>query len=191
MSFSEYLNYENVAQAMDQALASATEISCQRGRGKCCDRQVPTTKEDRLRIIKAFKNGDLEDSIRTRALERLKDKNDKRCPFLDEQNECSIYNERPLICRSFGVAGEVRPGREHKLIMALNMADSVRSEQYLGASDTVCMACEECQPRIPRRFRASVVEAVTRVSAFIARSRQNKQAVYLHKFMERDLTGTL
>ncbi len=27
---------------------------------------------------------------------------DNRCPFLDEQFHCSIYDQRPIVCRKFG-----------------------------------------------------------------------------------------
>lgn len=93
------------------------------GCGKCCsDPVVPITDADIRRIYnhtqihpKEFtklydeNDGDFDDDCDSwihfqygkRFLGLKKQKGSERCTFLDESNRCSIYEARPMTCRSF------------------------------------------------------------------------------------------
>ena len=60
--------------------------------GKCCSNYLPLTTEEVIRIKKLAKKEN----------KRLLDKNwYNYCPFLNEQNKCDIYDNRPLICKYY------------------------------------------------------------------------------------------
>lgn len=68
-------------------------MNCKRC-GKCCSNILPLNDED-IRKIKEFGNLLKEHKL-------LIDENwYMRCPFLNYKNECDIYEDRPLICRTY------------------------------------------------------------------------------------------
>ncbi len=71
---------------------------------------------------------------------------DYRCPLLDDDNRCSVYEDRPLVCRSFnstvdpkrcipGVAGRASPELESRRVLGeAHRAMGVRFEDCADLS---------------------------------------------------------
>lgn len=83
-------------------------ISCKKGCHYCCSFTIfcppqvvvaiahhirVTIPEDEQQLLRQKLAGDI--AVRNTPMKRA------RCPFLDETNACSIYEKRPLACRSF------------------------------------------------------------------------------------------
>lgn len=90
-------------------------ISCRKGCSACCHTQVSISDDEASLLAKIVQNGLKID------MEKLKDQSrvsksasqwyslsfEKRgCVFLDENKECSIYNDRPSVCRTNHVIGD-------------------------------------------------------------------------------------
>jgi Fe-S-cluster containining protein len=66
------------------------------GCGECCTDIIPLTKRDVKRLKKLVKDKNLNPNRRT-----TNSGNNVCCPFLNDNIECSIYKNRPIICKSF------------------------------------------------------------------------------------------
>jgi Fe-S-cluster containining protein len=82
--------------------------------GECCFREVPVTILDISRIAK-LKNNRIEDIFREiidvelserLALFVLKKKKSGTCVFLDDENKCSIHDNKPNVCRFYNCSPE-------------------------------------------------------------------------------------
>lgn len=51
----------------------------------------------------------------------------QRCPFLDQRNECKVYEVRPFTCRIFGLMGKPKTN-EQALHNMRNLAENYRTE---------------------------------------------------------------
>ena len=65
--------------------------------GGCCSCMLPLTKEEQKRIKQLIKVKNL----KPRSLPVVAVDIDLTCPLLTEDHKCSIYDERPYICRIF------------------------------------------------------------------------------------------
>ena len=72
-------------------------VSCSKGCWYCCQLSVLITEVEARKIVT---------HLRENRNIILIDRNDSRCPFLNEENACSIYPVRPLICRKTLVSSD-------------------------------------------------------------------------------------
>lgn len=99
----------NYLQARDMALsANAVEgASACVGDGACCTAEVPIYTSDMLRITQDIQSGDISRQTVSDAIKRANDPSKAAaCPFLTDDNLCSIYDSRPYICVAWGIGGE-------------------------------------------------------------------------------------
>lgn len=71
---------------------------CQRGKGECCEPDIVIGEGDASLIQRGFMDGKIPKAILEKAVENALDLSRDRCPFLGEDNECTIYDRRPIIC---------------------------------------------------------------------------------------------
>lgn len=63
--------------------------------GKCCGYIVPITKNEKIKIEKYIQEKKI-NSIKRNFTKKYID-----CKFLNNENECIIYDVRPSICKNF------------------------------------------------------------------------------------------
>ena len=80
----------------------AKHINCEAGCHSCCLPDLHISGIEKQRIAKYIQSS----SILIETLQKLKEKNpyqSTRCQMLDENGFCSIYEVRPIICRTHGL----------------------------------------------------------------------------------------
>lgn len=91
----------------DKSVEKLTQ--CKKGCSACCHSQVAVTEDEAIQLVKIIENGQVVNW--TRLWVQAKVGNDmknfmklsydlKACIFLDQQGECSIYEDRPSVCRT-------------------------------------------------------------------------------------------
>lgn len=63
-----------------------------KGCGECCSNFLPLTQEE-IKLMKKLSKKENKHPLRQDWY--------NRCPFLNNNNKCDIYENRPLICREF------------------------------------------------------------------------------------------
>ncbi|HUR98762.1 MAG TPA: YkgJ family cysteine cluster protein [Pyrinomonadaceae bacterium] len=96
---------------------NSSKISCRRGCAFCCEQQVHVTRGEAERIVDfAYANGIALDYERLRTQAEIPERSPenwtrsahRRCVFLGDENECRIYDVRPIVCRNHRVVSEPR-----------------------------------------------------------------------------------
>ncbi|MCX7877508.1 MAG: YkgJ family cysteine cluster protein [Ignavibacteria bacterium] len=78
------------------------KIKCQKGCSKCCSQIFRITPVDAWIIRNHISS--LPESMRNDLISKAKNyKPGMPCPALGNENECLIYESRPVICRRFGI----------------------------------------------------------------------------------------
>lgn len=89
-------------------------ISCQKGCGACCHTQVSVTEDEAILLAERIRQGIQIDFNRLTVQKNAENNsaefykipyNVRKCVFLDEQNSCSVYEDRPSVCRTNAVIG--------------------------------------------------------------------------------------
>ena len=114
--FSKYKQYLNtISKVLDEYFEHQKEyICCKKGCGYCCERgSYPYTDlEFKYLLLGFFKLDMQEQQSVIKRIKKLKEEynncEDKanfthRCPFLNDDKLCSVYDFRGLICRVFGL----------------------------------------------------------------------------------------
>lgn len=88
----------------------AKHSSCKKGCSACCHSQVSVSGDEAemlaLKIIRGEVDIDLEKLARQEEASKNVSEwyqipyNDRKCVFLNEQGECSVYHDRPGVCRT-------------------------------------------------------------------------------------------
>ena len=68
--------------------------------GECCSNILPLTDQEVTRLKKLVKKRHIKPHTKVNNV-TAEPCIDLICPFLDEKNRCSIYEDRPYICRIF------------------------------------------------------------------------------------------
>ena len=91
------------------------KVSCREGCSACCHTQVSITDDEAQLLYKLIQNGhqiDLDKLKRQSVASREASSwyklsyQDRGCIFLDEKKSCSIYDNRPLVCRTNHVVSD-------------------------------------------------------------------------------------
>ena len=118
-----------VDQHFEQAVArTPSQFACQLGCESCCHHRFSVFEVEAAPIRDALERLEHEDpESRRRVRERGLDPNERACALLLD-GRCTVYDVRPLICRSHGLAIAVResddpnpgPGRETKSALRID-----------------------------------------------------------------------
>ena len=79
----------------------ATQITCKVGCHSCCIPNLSISKIEK-EIIKDFVQQNLNIYNKLKSIERDNPHESTRCQMLDREGNCSIYEVRPIICRTHG-----------------------------------------------------------------------------------------
>lgn len=90
----------------------ASQIKCRKGCSFCCHQRIGVSKTEASLLADEVRKGlkiDL-DKVRLRSSwslnEWIKNPKDSKCVFLGDEGECRVYNERPLVCRTYHVVSD-------------------------------------------------------------------------------------
>ncbi len=122
-----YKQYLNTIQCfLDKYFENQKEyICCQKGCAHCCEKGTyPYSQIEFDYLMIGFFKMDLKEQQgvlkRIQELKKEyesaenKEKFMHRCPFLNEENVCTVYDYRGLICRTFGL---LKPNKDGEIIM--------------------------------------------------------------------------
>ncbi|MFK8136895.1 MAG: YkgJ family cysteine cluster protein [Bdellovibrionales bacterium] len=101
---SDFVNYKQLLQKVDEHFRTVSEkypndFQCRSGCHSCCVPKLSVSRIEREYIKNSLSKSQLDE------IEVLSDENpfnDTRCSLLKANGECSIYESRPIICRSHG-----------------------------------------------------------------------------------------
>lgn len=123
----QYKQYLNTIQSfLDKYFEDQKEyICCKKGCAYCCEKGTyPYSEKEFNYLMIGFFKMDLKEQQgvikRIQALKKeyqnLENKENfmHRCPFLNEENICTVYDYRGLICRTFGL---LKPNKDNEIIM--------------------------------------------------------------------------
>lgn len=101
-------------------LAVKNNVACREGCAMCCHTQVSVTDDeaDLLagKVVQLISQGEKIDISRLRRQADMQENDeqwykqsydDRKCIFLNDSNRCMVYEERPAVCRSHHVVGNV------------------------------------------------------------------------------------
>jgi len=96
------LDAYEISDALTQAhLAQVGPVMCKKGCSNCCKNPTVPFTEPELIGISWYATERMKSPLRTRVKQRLYDHDTSlECPFLVD-DECAVYEVRPLICRQF------------------------------------------------------------------------------------------
>jgi Fe-S-cluster containining protein len=117
---------------------------CKKGMGFCCTTNVPLIPEDQEVIIDGIKTRRILPQVVQHAIEKASDTSSNTCPFLGKDRECTIYEQRPLLCRVWGRAGF--PRKEALPVFQKNLATLKEKgiDTQMEQRDLAICACSFC-----------------------------------------------
>ncbi|HAZ11622.1 MAG: hypothetical protein A2X86_18020 [Bdellovibrionales bacterium GWA2_49_15] len=147
-------------EAVDKSLEELFEnpvvsnhVSCKKGCSGCCHTQVSVTR-DEAALLAQFAQKKLKNKIDLSRLEKQAragdsavdwyklSHDDRRCTFLDKNNECMAYEDRPSVCRTNNVFSppilcDTRDGIEHPIrLLKTEGADMAIAASFMSAKDS-------------------------------------------------------
>lgn len=128
--------------ALENNASLGADFPCKRGKGNCCEPNIFVCEADMQNITRGIKKGNIPQETVTRAIKKAQDPNRESCPFLSEDRECTIYEQRPLICAVAGTSG--LPGSQSLFEAALYESIRVGYDVGISAKDLSIVACEDC-----------------------------------------------
>lgn len=90
-------------------------IQCKKGCSMCCHTQVSVSNDEAVLLADLIKNGQKIDWQRLHKQKEAGNSNskyyqlsyqDRACVFLDDEGACSIYENRPMVCRTNNVVSD-------------------------------------------------------------------------------------
>lgn len=111
-------------------LAQISAVMCKKGCSNCCKSPTVPFTEPELIGISWYATEKLKSPLRERVKQRLYDHNTSlECPFLVD-DECSVYEMRPLICRQFYIKNKTC--EQHEDILSNRPDDIVAPIQSIA-----------------------------------------------------------
>lgn len=116
---------------------------CKRGCTACCHTQVSVTDDEAELLVKRIKSGVKVDQDRIKLQMQAKDDaelfykipyNDRRCIFLDQDGGCTVYEDRPSVCRTNAVIGESSQCDTSLTIQPTRLIKTPKSDMVIYAS---------------------------------------------------------
>lgn len=137
---------------------------CRNGCGRCCEGKTPVNRLDEEVLGEAIESGKIKAKVVRSAQQRVKN-GTKKCGFLNEKKECSVYQYRPGICAATGAGGipneafpETKTAVENYLRTGIN--------ETIPLVKLVSSMCQECASVLVERetvFSAKTVAAYSLV----------------------------
>lgn len=150
--------YQELRQrALNLNQQEAGKHPCSKGNGACCEPDIFITNNDARHIRQEVSQGRIPLKIVRDAKKRLTIKDSDRCAFLGSNNQCTIYEARPLICILTGAgAGAARPDTVAEV--ARYKATGVDTEiSCLKTSNSSCEGCFKEMVQTNFKFKASSI----------------------------------
>lgn len=122
---------------------------CVIGNAECCTADAEVLTEDIELLLEGFRDGSLPIDILHDAIERAQ-LMDGRCPFLSEENHCTVYEQRPLICISNN--GLYIPTNEINAMRIDQMRQNGRQKAnvpYSWLGNKMCLKCHNACRNLP------------------------------------------
>lgn len=104
---------EEKAKVAEEKPERAKKISCRNGCAFCCHIQVHVTPDEADLMAERVRGGLEIDMAKLKEMTTLPEDNDefwirqpiplKKCIFLGDDNLCSVYDDRPAVCRNYEV----------------------------------------------------------------------------------------
>lgn len=116
---------------------------CKRGCTACCHTQVSVTDDEAELLVKRIKSGVSIDQERLKLqMQAGSDDeaffkiayNDRKCIFLDEQGACTVYEDRPSVCRTNSVLGTSDQCDTSKEILPTRLVKTPQSDLVIYGS---------------------------------------------------------
>lgn len=117
---------------------------CTEGNANCCTSDAEVVAKDVNHIFEGFRSGILPIEALEVALYRAAT-NDSRCPFLDDDNGCSIYEYRPLICISNDT---LKLPTKHRVRNIQKICNNRSLDDNVPYDWTGNKLCDDCHKRI-------------------------------------------
>lgn len=133
---------------------------CQKGKGECCEPDIVITEGDASLIQRGAMDGKIPQSVLGKAIERATDLRRDRCPFLGEENECTIYDLRPIICVLTGAGAAPFP-------LGSRVTEDVPANQV---SDPSCVTCFNSLQESGFKYSKDAVNGFDRIMSAVSRS---------------------
>lgn len=176
------IGYSEFREKAERFNAQAAKYSfCKGINGGCCIPNVNMLEDDKKLIIDAASRGKIEKSVIRRARRRAKDPEVNSCPFLGDDEKCTIYPYRPIKCIQHGNGGIPRSEEDVKAI-ASGAKESLTAKELVPFSCKDCLAEVDSETQIPRE--------VIMKTMFIKDSNDNNptaQSTPMNVFLLRDL----
>lgn len=151
-------------QLVEQAIKGTPDIqpTCTRGCGACCHLEVEVTTDEGKLLEGLIKEGIPidRDRLAVQASRRRRDPQwnvplqaSNRCVFLNEKQECSIYDYRPLSCRKHMVSSppENCARGSQVLPIALPLAEIAMSAALSQPGNTATSLAKSLRALVPRK----------------------------------------
>jgi Fe-S-cluster containining protein len=93
--------------------------------GTCCDNILLLTSDEIYQIKHYIKQHNIKCVNRNTIFNYA-----GKCPFLNEQNKCNIYEVRPKVCQTFICNDDPREDLDYQNIKAINMIATFYPKEY-------------------------------------------------------------
>jgi Fe-S-cluster containining protein len=117
---------------------------CQKGCANCCHTEVSVTPDEAKLLAQRVKEGIDIDWEKLRTQKNTVEENKsfysipfqaRACVFLDEENQCRVYEDRPSVCRTNVVIGTSEQcSTEDGTVKAMRLVNTERSDMAIMAS---------------------------------------------------------
>lgn len=103
-TFNDYQNLVEKVDAFCERVSEkyADEIACAKGCSECCKKILSFFRVEFFSIVDYIQKNHIDESIIIDNIDAILSKNSRACPLL-HNDECLIYDARPIICRTFGL----------------------------------------------------------------------------------------
>lgn len=130
---------------------------CVRGNGACCEPDIQITADDALNIRQSAMKGLIPLNVIQDAKKRVRNKNRQRCAFLGDDNECSIYEFRPLVCIITGTGGKPRTEDVRKAVDLFKITGKDTEISCTKVTDASCVDCFKSMSEAGFKYNASSI----------------------------------
>lgn len=153
-----------------------SDFPCREGLARCCRGEIPITQGDLREIRIGVKRGGIAEDAISAAQDRARLRREE-CPFLDDDNRCSIYNHRPLICIATGIGAIPFKPAVNQFLKVLKKMEETGEDK--GFPTVFCQStmCNECHIQLNKKG-----------SKFSLKALRDMQEFY--QLLKRDFTGT-
>lgn len=130
---------------------------CSMGNGGCCEPDIAMSNNDALNIRQAALQGRIHLNVISDAKRRVRDKNRERCAFLGDNNQCTIYEDRPLICILTGAGGKPITTDTLRAVADFRAIGQDTEISCRRVNDPSCRDCFKVMEQGDYKYKASAI----------------------------------